>query len=176
MSKKRLYIAYGSNLNMAQMALRCPTARPVGTAAIEGYELLFRGTGQHGVATIEPREGSSVPVLVWDIKEKDELALDRYEAYPTLYGKQMMGIVVDGKAVSAMVYVMVPGLEAGFPTQSYLDIIIEGYRNAGFDPCIIDAAIERTDELIAVEQERLAIESGDVFDFDPGIPSGLEWR
>lgn len=28
---KKLYVAYGSNLNIAQMALRCPTAHIYGT-------------------------------------------------------------------------------------------------------------------------------------------------
>ena len=39
----RRYIAYGSNLNRAQMALRCPDAKVVGTGEIKDYELLFRG-------------------------------------------------------------------------------------------------------------------------------------
>lgn len=41
---KKYYLAYGSNLNIRQMALRCPTAKPVGTAVIEDYELLFKGS------------------------------------------------------------------------------------------------------------------------------------
>ena len=39
----RRYIAYGSNLNRGQMALRCPDAKVVGTGEIKDYELLFRG-------------------------------------------------------------------------------------------------------------------------------------
>ena len=41
---KKYYLAYGSNLNIRQMALRCPTAKPVGTAVIKDYELLFKGS------------------------------------------------------------------------------------------------------------------------------------
>lgn len=57
MGRKRetLYLAYGSNMNQTQMALRCPTARVVGISQLKGYELLFRGSrhrgaegGQHG--------------------------------------------------------------------------------------------------------------------------------
>ena len=36
---KKLYIAYGSNMDEEQMAFRCPTATLVGTAIVEGYEL-----------------------------------------------------------------------------------------------------------------------------------------
>ena len=44
MNKKRYYLAYGSNLNRKQMEMRCPGAKVVGTALLEGYELLFKGS------------------------------------------------------------------------------------------------------------------------------------
>ncbi len=80
--KPTLYIAYGSNLNLPQMAFRCPTAEVAGTSELKDYELLFRGGRRGAVATVEPKEGSSVPVLLWKIRQKDEEALDRYEGYP----------------------------------------------------------------------------------------------
>lgn len=40
---ERLYFAYGSNINLEQMAVRCPAAQVVGPAVLDGYELLFRG-------------------------------------------------------------------------------------------------------------------------------------
>ena len=40
---ERLYFAYGSNINLEQMAIRCPAAQVVGPAVLDGYELLFRG-------------------------------------------------------------------------------------------------------------------------------------
>lgn len=36
---KKLYIAYGSNLNINQMKYRCPTAKLVGKGVVENYEL-----------------------------------------------------------------------------------------------------------------------------------------
>lgn len=38
-----LYFAYGSNINLQQMAVRCPDAQVVEPAVLENYELLFRG-------------------------------------------------------------------------------------------------------------------------------------
>ena len=75
--KNKLYVAYGSNLNLAQMARRCPTAKVVGIGKLKEYQLTFRG-----VATIEPVSGAETPVGVWEITPKDEMALDRYEGYP----------------------------------------------------------------------------------------------
>lgn len=39
---KKLYVAYGSNLNIAQMALRCPTAHIYGTGLLNNWELTGR--------------------------------------------------------------------------------------------------------------------------------------
>ena len=55
MSKKRYYLAYGSNLNRKQMEMRCPGARVVGTALIKGYGLLFKGSKTGFYLTIEPK-------------------------------------------------------------------------------------------------------------------------
>ena len=52
--KQRLYIAYGSNLNLEQMAFRCPTAKVVGKSELKDYELLFRGGRRGAVATALP--------------------------------------------------------------------------------------------------------------------------
>lgn len=46
--KEKLYVAYGSNINLEQMAFRCPNSEVVGTAMLQGYELQFKR-----VATIE---------------------------------------------------------------------------------------------------------------------------
>ena len=62
MSKKKYYIAYGSNLSVEQMAVRCPDARVVGNAILYGWQLLFKGC-----ATIEPNPERNTPVLVWEI-------------------------------------------------------------------------------------------------------------
>lgn len=151
MSKERLYIAYGSNLNLPQMASRCPTAKPVGTTELKGHELVFRGWKRGGVATVEPNADSSVPVLVWSIKPEDETALDQYEGFPRLYTKHMIDVELDGKTASAMIYVMTPGHEAAYPSQYYFDVIAEGYKSAGFDLAVIDVALERTKEIMRQE-------------------------
>jgi gamma-glutamylcyclotransferase (GGCT)/AIG2-like uncharacterized protein YtfP len=151
--KNTLYIAYGSNLNLPQMAFRCPTAKVVGASEIKGYELLFRGGRRGAVATVEPLEGSSVPVLLWKIKPGDEQALDRYEGYPHFYRKEMMEVELGGKAVPGMVYVMNGGHELGAPSDFYLNTIMEGYKTAGFDTDFLDRAVEKSIRLAAKQQE-----------------------
>ena len=152
--KERLYIAYGSNLNLPQMEHRCPGASVVGTSEVKGYELLFRG-----VATIEPKEAASVPVLLWKISPENEKALDRYEGWPRLYRKEDMEVELEGKTVSAMVYVMNDGRQAAMPSDYYYNVIAEGYRTAGMDEAVLEQALERTKEVHEQEQSSRMSES-----------------
>lgn len=153
MNKEKLYIAYGSNLNLPQMAQRCPTAKVLGKSEINDYELLFRGSKTGSYATIEPCEGKSVPVLLWTVGKKDELALDRYEGYPTFYEKENMAVDVDGQSMDAFVYVMTEGHRLGMPSQRYVDTITEGYETAGFDLSVLENAINETAQRMAEEPE-----------------------
>ncbi|RJX22333.1 MAG: gamma-glutamylcyclotransferase [Ammonifex sp.] len=138
--KNKLYIAYGSNLNRAQMADRCPAAKVLGASVMDGWRLLFRGAREGAVATVEPYPGGSVPVLVWEITPADEAALDRYEGWPYFYRKETVRVKLDGEAVSAMVYVMNEGRPLGQPSCYYYSAILEGYKDAGFDVEILRQA------------------------------------
>ena len=85
-TKEKLYFAYGSNMNLNQMAFRCPDAEVVESVRLEGYRLAFRTNGGgNGVATILPEEGSYVDGVLWRISERDEQHLDHYEGFPFLY-------------------------------------------------------------------------------------------
>ena len=163
MKKENLYIAYGSNLNLPQMAFRCPTAKVVGAAEIKDYELLFRGSRSGAVATVEPLAGSNVPVLLWKIRPQDELSLDRYEGYPHFYRKELFPIELSGKQAKAMVYVMNDGYSLGAPSDYYLNTILEGYKSAGFDTEFLEQAVEKSIRL-AQEQQEAEPEQGNLFD------------
>lgn len=163
MNPKMLYIAYGSNLNLPQMAHRCPTAKVVGASEIKDYELLFRGGRGSSVATVEPLKGSNVPVLLWTLKDRDLQALDRYEGYPHLYRKEILSVELKGKSIPAMVYVMNDGNPFGSPSDYYLNVIAEGYRTAGFDTDFLEQAVEKSIRLAKEQQEREP-EQGTLFD------------
>ena len=136
---KRYYLAYGSNLNIAQMQFRCPDAVVVGTAVIPDYEFLFKGSLTGAYLTIEPKQGAHVPVGVWEVSLTDEFRLDRYEGFPSFYYKKEMRIpVVDirtgkTKLRDAFVYVMHEDRKLGVPTSFYMRTCLEGYRDFGFD-------------------------------------------
>ena len=147
---KRYYLAYGSNLNVAQMQFRCPDAVVAGTAVIPDYELLFKGSLTGAYLTIEPKQGAQVPVGVWEVSLADELRLDRYEGFPNFYYKKEMRIPVAGirtgktKLHDAFVYIMHEDRKLGVPTSFYMRTCIEGYRGFGFDPAFLFDAYGRS--------------------------------
>lgn len=132
---KRFYIAYGSNLNVRQMRMRCPDAVIIGTAFIPDYRLLFKGSKSGNYLTIEPHSGSQVPVAVWSVSERDELALDRYEGYPHFYYKTELELPLaeTRKKLTAFVYIMHKERKLGIPTSAYIRTCVDGYRQFGFD-------------------------------------------
>lgn len=130
---RKFYIAYGSNLNVQQMKDRCPGAYQIGSTVLKDYRITFRSNWRVGVANIEPRKGSEVPVGIWSITSEDERRLDRYEGYPTLYTKKVMMIKLpDLRTVPAIVYVMTPGKLWSKPSPYYLNTIKQGYQDFGF--------------------------------------------
>lgn len=141
---KRLYVAYGSNLNIKQMKHRCPTAKLYGTGTLEGYELQFKGYPSSAFATIAPKAGSSVPVAVWDIKPNDEKNLDRYEGYPSHYFKKDVTVNLGNQEVSAMVYIMNQRMRFGLPSTGYYDTVLTGYKDCGLDTSALETALKES--------------------------------
>ena len=140
-----LYFAYGSNINLQQMAVRCPDAKVVEPAVLENYELLFRGNDRaFGVATIRPKEDGLVHGLLWKITPECERSLDLYEGFPHLYEKQEIPLTTkSGQQVSAMVYVMTRERERmpSIPTRSYYIGILEGFQQNGLPENSLEQAL-----------------------------------
>ena len=148
----KYYIAYGSNLSVRQMAARCPEARVAGKAVLPDWKLVFR---LH--ATIEPEKRSVVPVLIWEISDRDEQHLDAYEGWPSYYIKQDLDVTMTDlkgkhpRNVMAMVYIMTKGHNVRMPMKGYVDVLAEGYERFGFDKDILRQAL--LDAKTAAEKE-----------------------
>lgn len=130
----KLYFAYGANLNIPNMRSRCPHAVPIQPLHLDGYRLAFSGP-----ATILTDSEGRVPGALWAISDQDEIALDQFEGYPTLYRKET--IKQDG--LEFMVYVMNADTPWE-PSRPYLEIIEEGYDHWGLVREDLDLAVQRT--------------------------------
>lgn len=147
MKNKQLYIAYGSNINLEQMAYRCPHSRVVGISEIKDHELEFRG-----VATIVPKENASVPVLIWELDERDLPTLNRYEGWPRLYRQEKMPFELNGQSYEGMAYLM-NRREIAPPSQQYYNTILQGYRENGLDESFLQRALENSLQMNIAEEE-----------------------
>ena len=143
---KKLYIAYGSNLNLGQMKYRCPTAKLYGTGIIENYELQFKGMPHCAYATIAPCEGKSVPVALWELQPRDEKLLDRYEGYPSHYFKEDLPVKINSEEVTAMVYIMNLKQQFGLPSESYYNTVRQGYKDCNLDLNVLNDAVNESAE------------------------------
>lgn len=132
--KEKIYCAYGSNMNLEQMSHRCPTAKVIGKGKLENYKLTFRGVYK-GVANIEECEGASVPIVLWNITDECENALDVYEGYPSLYIKREVEVIVYEQSIKAMAYIMADRYKdmAAIPTEYYFNVIVKGYEDNQID-------------------------------------------
>lgn len=140
--KRKIYGAYGSNINLQQMAYRCPNATPLTTGTLKGYELTFR---RGGYANIEPKDGARVPLLLWEISDKCEHSLDRYEGYPTFYTKQTVEVETDSGVFETMVYVMTDESRGGYqlPRTEYYYGIRDGYMDNHMPLAELTTALEK---------------------------------
>lgn len=150
---KKLYAAYGSNLNRAQMAERCPEARPVGPGLLEGYRLRFRAGGRGVYLTVEPCPGESVPVGLWEVTARDEAALDEYEGYPELYYRAILPVQCQDGPRDALIYIMHEAYPLAAPGEAYMDACREGCEDFGLDtgPLLRAAALARQEQEVPHE-------------------------
>ncbi len=158
MTNKRYYIAYGSNLNVRQMKMRCPDATVLGTANLKGWELLFKGSMTGSYLTIERNGNGSVPVVIWEVTGSDEAALDRYEGYPNFYYKKNIKVRYKGirtglrRTVDAFIYIMHEDRPIGVPSTRYMMTCLEGYDTFYFDRSALLAAYDKCRRLVINEE------------------------
>ena len=135
-----IYVAYGSNLNKAQMAIRCPKAECLGSWTLDGWRLVFRG-----VADMVRDDTSICEVGLWRITDECEEALDRYEGFPTLYRKHYFETnpTLPESGEPMMAYLMNSD-EVAMPSSGYLDSISEGYDDFGLAKSFLGEALDWT--------------------------------
>lgn len=123
-----LYFAYGSNMDRAAMARRCPRSQPLGLARLERHRLAVM---REGFLTVVRAPHGAVHGVLWDLAFADVPALDRYEGVGTgLYDKVMQPVVAAGGPRRALVYC---GANAGpgVAKPEYLAAVVAAARATG---------------------------------------------
>lgn len=124
------YFAYSSNLNQKQMKERCPDSKPLFTAVLPNYKLIFTGWSRQwrgGVASIKSYRGERVRGAIYEVTEACLQRLDRYEI-----GYNRLKVTVfgeDDEPIEAIIYVKTGQLEDAAPSKEYLAVIQQGLRD-----------------------------------------------
>ena len=130
-----LYFAYGSNLNHFQMKRRCKDSVFLKKIKLKNFRLTFRS--KYRAADIEKRKNSIVPGALYEISKSDEKKLDVYEDFPILYKKYYF-YYYDKRV---MTYTMVNKKSFRYPTERYLNVIKQGYKDCKLDKKYLNKAL-----------------------------------
>ena len=123
MNNSQLYFAYGMNTNQDEMAYRCPGAQSLGHARLIDHAFRF---ATH--ADVVPCRGSFVDGVLWSITDQDLDHLDQLEGYPTYYDRLQVRVSQGSRIVLALCYSMQPGRSDSAPSDSYMNMVLEGYK------------------------------------------------
>ena len=126
------YFAYASNLNRKQMTERCPDARPLFKATLPNYKLIFADWSRQlkgGKATIIHFRGDKVPGAVYEVTD---LCLNRLDKHEPGYNRIRVNVFdEDGEQTEAITYIKGGQPKEDKPSQEYLSLIQQGYRDWG---------------------------------------------
>ncbi len=131
-----LYFAFASNMDVAQMAKRCPGAECLGAATLADHR--FR-IGLRGYGTVVAEPGAVVHGVLWTLDAHHEAALDVYEGIRHgLYRKVTRPVrTAGGEERDALVYV------AGDPTAGkavpgYMEKVVAAAEHHGLPAAYVD--------------------------------------
>jgi gamma-glutamylcyclotransferase (GGCT)/AIG2-like uncharacterized protein YtfP len=124
------YFAYASNLNQKQMKERCPDSKPMFTAVLPHYKLVFLGWSRQwrgATASIRAFRGDRVRGAIYEVTEQCLKRLDRFEA-----GYARLNVTVQGEdnePIEAVTYIRSGQVEEAAPSKEYLAVIQQGLRD-----------------------------------------------
>ncbi len=132
-----LYFAYGSNMDLGAMRLRCPRSRPLGLARLMRHSFYLMGLT--GYASVRRHQDAIVHGILFDLALADVAALDLYEDVAHgLYTKEKQAVVLDeGASRRALLYYGVDASEGGVPPIGYMEGVIAAARAAALPPAYV---------------------------------------
>ena len=118
------------------MKRRCKDSVFIKKINLQNYRLTFRS--KYRAADIESKKNSIVPGGLFEISKSDEKKLDVYEDFPILYKKFYFNYY--GKKV--MTYTMINKTTFMYPTERYLNIVKQGYKDCNLDKKYLNKALK----------------------------------
>jgi len=112
-------------MNRAAMQRRCPGARAIGAARLDGYRFFV---GIDGWGSVRPSPGDKVHGVLWRLTPRDVAALHAYELlHKGLYDVRRLGVRNGARLVPAMIYLL-RRRAPGRPKPGYVEMISAAAR------------------------------------------------
>lgn len=128
------YFAYGSNMSLARLRQRVPSAAVIGVYSLAGHALRFHKSGQDGSAKCDAFYTGADDQLygvLFDIDLNEKAALDRAEGLGVGYGEKVVQLQNEnGDYVEAITYYALQIDDSLKPYRWYVNHVVMGAREA----------------------------------------------
>ncbi len=134
------YFAYGSNLNKKQVIERINDYKKSKPAILKDYKLTFNiysDARNGGVADIIKSENDKVYGAIYLIPKKDYEKVEKTGLMSGRYKKKEVNVLVNEEIISAKTFEVVNKNDFIKPSESYLNTIIEGLKDHGYNNEVI---------------------------------------
>ena len=157
------YFAYGSNMSLARLRARVPSAVRLGCCTLDGHDLRFHKTSNDGSgkcdAYFTANRVDSIYGALFKIDPADKPALDRVEGLGYGYDKKQVTVfTASGAAVSATTYVATAIDHSLGPYTWYLNHVAIGASETGLPAEYIRRKIQLIEAFEDSDTERDARE------------------
>lgn len=131
-----LYFAYGSNLLPERLLPRCPSARTIGRAKADGFDLDFSKVSKDksGKATLVEAAGAVTPGALYEIDDDELRSLDKHEGLGSGYYRTTeLRVELDGTSelIDTVSYIADDRNANLKPYDWYLALVIAGAQHHG---------------------------------------------
>jgi Gamma-glutamyl cyclotransferase, AIG2-like len=117
-----LHFAYGSNMSRALMRRRCPGARALGPARLDGWRFVIT---RDGYASLVRDPGARVHGVLWGLTPRDLAALNAYEQ--RAYLRRVVPVRQGAARRPALVY-LAPERGGGRARPGYQELVVAAAR------------------------------------------------
>jgi hypothetical protein len=118
-----LHFAYGSNMSRVLMRRRCPGARGLGAAWLDGWRFVIT---RDGYASLVRAPGARVHGVLWRLTPRDLAALHAYEQ--RAYLRRIVPVRQGGARLPALVY-LAPERGGGRARPGYQELVVASARD-----------------------------------------------
>ncbi len=156
------YFAYGSNMPLARLKQRVPSASVVGVFCIKGYDLRFHMASNDGSAKCDAYHTKKIEHCVWgvvfEMLTSQRPALDKAESLNVGYSAKLVEVINEkGEKVDALIYCAIPIDDTSKPYSWYVNHVLMGAFENKLPETYIDK-IKKVEYIEDKNQQRALLE------------------